>query len=267
MVKLIIMHSRFLNFIFCLISASFITLNAAIPDTLSVLSFKQHGESSLSEYYCVISDSTLSFDKRTIHESILVRSVFNNESVVYNHNGFTNIMKLNALSDSVQKRIEFEFAKNTRGYKYEKEYLVKPFFINANVAIYEMVYSVYRSSTLSNREVCYIYVNKHTNSLVTIEELFKNNISGFNTFLQKYLLLHLNEVRPDVDHEIAVLKYQGYKNLDMLDQVAVYGITSSYMFCVFNPTTINNSTDQLILQIPLREVKSFLSKDFLKMML
>lgn len=263
------MQSKFLLFVFCFICFSFITLKASVPDTLSVLSFKQYDRSSLNEYYCIISDSTLSDNDRVLHDSILICSVFTQESVTYDHGHLTGLMRLNALSDSVQKRADSEFAKSAgrnSNFTYDQEYLIKPSFVNAALTIYEVDYSAYRNGLLVKNNVSYIYINKQEDKQMHINDLLKKNITGITRLLQKYLLIHLNELRPGIDHEVEVLKYQGYKNLDKLDEVAVYSFTPSHMVCVFNSSAISNSQDRIMLYIPLREVTPFLCKPFVKIL-
>lgn len=243
---------------------------ASSPDTLSVLAMKQYALSSLEEYYRIVPDSTLSEIQRDLHESKLVYQIFYKEDVEYNHSHLSALMRLNALSDSIQKRAESEFAilaEDGVSYRYSQEYLITPSFIHSDLTIYQVCRTSYWGGANPDHEVTFFYMDKRSHTEIDQVKLFKEDRGGLNELIQKYLLLYVNSSRADSADDIALLKYLGYWCLDELDEVAVYDFNEKEMLCLFNPYAIHASSgDIIVLRIPLREVKSFLSKEFLKIL-
>ncbi|MGL5690818.1 MAG: hypothetical protein ACRDD8_08360, partial [Bacteroidales bacterium] len=223
---------------------------------------------SLEEFYCIISDSTISDDDRRFHDSVLVSYIFIKEDVKCNDAHLSNLMKLNVLSDTIQMRAELEFANRSSDKNrclYYQNYIVRPSFINRDLTIYQINKSSVKCEP--KYEVSFLYVNKRDHSVIDQRKLFKSDCVGLNELLQKYLLQYVNMERPESIDHVAVLKYFGFKNLDELGAVGVYDFSKKEMICYFNSGTIAPCTiDPIIIRIPLREVKPYLSKEFLKLL-
>lgn len=129
------------------------------PDTLSVLAIKQYLNNSSEEFYLIITSPDLTEPQREQHQCCLIKELFSLEKVLYSHDQIAPLMQLNALSDSIQFRLERLFdncAEKRVSEDYLLKYLVRPVVDYGFLTIYQ-IDRFYNNNPASESMFVYVF--------------------------------------------------------------------------------------------------------------